>query len=333
MKKKIFALALLSVTLFMNSCSDDDEAVSGRFDRAELYATSNSNGDITVYDFSDDGAVQTTTLTTSSSDHEGIQYNPTTDELFVNSRSNFSLNLYTGIANQVDGLMGAATGGIEGSSDFDSPRALALRGNSIVVADNGDSTFYVYNRTASGVELVNEFDINFPVWGVEFVGNDLYAVVDQSGDVAIFSNFLSNTTDGSLAATKTITIDGINRTHGIAYDATDDVLILTDIGDASSATDGGFHIIGGAIAKINAVPDGGNLTVAGNQIRIAGSNTLLGNPVDVTYDEETETIFIAEKANGGGRILGFDAMASGNVAPVVNNLLPGASSVDFYGED
>lgn len=333
MKKKIFGLALLSVALFLNSCSDDDDAVLGQFDRAELFATSNANGDITVYDFSDDGNVQTTTLTTSSTDNEGIQYNPVTDELFVNSRSNFSLNVYTGIFNQIDGLSGAATGEIEGTPDFDSPRALAVNGNSIVVSDNGDSTFYVYTRSASGVVLTNEFDIDFPVWGVEFVGNDLYAVVDQSGDLAVFTNFLSNTTDGPLPASKTITIDGIVRTHGIAYDATDDVLILTDIGDASSATDGGFHIIGGAIAKINAVPNGGNLTVAGNQIRIAGANTLLGNPVDVTYDEETETIFIAEKANGGGRILGFDAMANGNVAPIVNNMLAGASSVDFYGED
>ncbi len=333
MKKKIFALALFSATMVLTSCNDDDDVIDGRFDRAELYATSNSNGDITVYDFSDANDVETTTLTTSSTSNEGIKYNASRDELYVNSRSDFGLNVYTGIDNQIDGLSGAATGETIGAADFDSPRAIAISGDNIVVADEGDDTLYVYTRTATGVELRNEFDIDFELWGIEFVGNDLYAVVDTTGDLAIFTNFLSNTTDGDLDETKRITIEGIFRTHGITYNSTDNVLILTDIGDAASSTDGGFHIIGSATSKINGVANGGTLAVAGNQVRIAGPSTLLGNPVDVTYDDETDTIFIAEKANGGGRILGFDANGSGDVAPRVNNILSGASSVDFYGED
>ena len=42
---------------------------------------------------------------------------------------------------------------------------------------------------------------------------------------------------------------------------------------------------------------------------------MLGNPVDVAFDEETRTIFIAEAANGGGRV-GFsnsDYEAGGDV--------------------
>jgi hypothetical protein len=333
MKKKIFALALFSATIALTSCSDDDDVIDGRFDRAELYATSNANGNITVYDFSDGDDVETTTLTTSSTNNEGIKYNASRDELFVNSRSGFGLNVYTGIDNQIDGLTGAATGELVGAADFDSPRAIAINGDNIVVADEGDDTLYVYTRTSTGVELRNEFDVDFELWGIEFVGNDLYAVVDTTGDLAIFTNFLSNTTDGDLDESKRISIEGIVRTHGITYNSTDNVLILTDIGDAGSSTDGGFHIIGGATAKINGVADGGTLAVAGNQVRIAGPATLLGNPVDVTYDDETDTVFIAEKANGGGRILGFDADGSGDLTPRVNNLLSGASSVDFYGED
>ncbi|GAK93094.1 hypothetical protein JCM19298_1813 [Nonlabens ulvanivorans] len=172
---------------------------------------------------------------------------------------------------------------------------------------------------------------HFQFGGVEFVGNDLYVVVDTTGDLAVFNNFLSNSTDGALAASKRITIEGIVRTHGIAYDASDDLLIMTDIGDAGSDSDGGYHLIQNTSSQISGVTNGGTLAVA-SQTRIAGSNTLLGNPVDVTYDTDANVVYIAEIANGGGRILGFPVTASGNATPSVNNMLTSASSVDFYNE-
>ena len=48
------------------------------------------------------------------------------------------------------------------------------------------------------------------------------------------------------------------------------------------------------------------------------------------------TIFIAEAANGGGRVLGFsnsDYEAGGDVEPSINNLLSGANSLYFHEED
>ena len=110
-------------------------------------------------------------------------------------------------------------------------------------------------------------------------------------------------------------------------------MILTDIGDASVDTDGAFHIISNFQSKFDAVADGGTLLVAGNQTRVAGSFTLLGNPVSADYDAVTNTVFIAERANGGGRILAFtNADAGGNIGPDINNTLSGASSVYFYRE-
>ena len=110
-------------------------------------------------------------------------------------------------------------------------------------------------------------------------------------------------------------------------------MILTDIGDASVDTDGAFHIISNFQSKFDAVADGGTLLVAGNQTRVAGSFTLLGNPVSADYDAVTNTVFIAERANGGGRILAFtNADAGGNIGPDINNTFSGASSVYFYRE-
>ena len=110
---------------------------------------------------------------------------------------------------------------------------------------------------------------------------------------------------------------------------------MTDIGSADSDSDGAFHYIEDANSKIAAVENGGMLSVS-EQVRVEGDNTFLGNPVDVVYDNESENIYIAEVANGGGRVLVFDDddyEAGGNISPVVNNELDGANSLYFYVED
>jgi hypothetical protein len=95
--------------------------------------------------------------------------------------------------------------------------------------------------------------------------------------------------------------------------------------------DGAFHIITNFDSKFNAVANGDTLIVANNQTRIAGSATLLGNPVAAEYDAASNTVFIAEAANGGGRVLAFsNADAGGNITPSVNNSLASASSLYFY---
>ncbi|MGJ8685462.1 MAG: hypothetical protein ACSHWW_12605 [Nonlabens sp.] len=324
MKKQILAIAVLSLTIF--SCTSDDDGGSTTPNRAELYATSTANGDITVYDLVNG----TSTLTTSSTSNEGIQYDAGSDELFVASRSDLYLSVYPNIEAQVNGTMTAITG-VNSAANLISPRALAISGDKVVVADNDTNQFYVFTRTAAGLTLGDVVDTGFPVWGIEFVGDDLYAVVDSSSDLAIYENFLANSSISLLAPTKQITIEGIVRTHGIAYDATDNLLIMTDIGSAMSDSDGGYHLIPNATTQIAGVANGGTLSVA-TQTRVAGSNTLMGNPIDVTYDTVLNTVYIAEIANGGGRILGFSATASGNATPNESNMLAGASSVDFYNE-
>ena len=103
---------------------------------------------------------------------------------------------------------------------------------------------------------------------------------------------------------------------------------MTDIALASNGQDdGGFHVIEGFTNKLNATANGGTLALS-SQTRVAGSSTLLGNPVDVAYDAETETVYIAEAGNGGGRILAFNNIGTGgNLTPSFNSTLASASSV------
>jgi len=341
MKLTKLTIAVLSAAAIFTSCNDDDDISEGRFDRAELYVTSNTNGAINVYDFSDnDGEVTQTTLTTTgSTDNEGIIYDPNNDQLLFSSRTNGTLAIADDIENLIDGTSSTLAFN-QSSSDLTSPRSVAVSGNFIVVADNdGDGVgldgneLFVYQRSGSTLTLRNTVVADFPLWQIQFVGDDLFAVVDQSSDLAVFNNFLNNNTDATVAADKTVTFEGINRTHGFVINQADDIAILTDIGDAGVDNDGAFHVITGFTTKFGGVADGGTLVVQGNQVRVAGAATNLGNPVAASYDAETNTIFIAERANAGGRVLGFDAGASMNEAPIINNLLPGASTVFFYGED
>ena len=213
---------------------------------------------------------------------------------------------------------------------------MAVSGNFYVVVDNADADgdtntpdgrFYIYQKNGANFTLRNVVTTNFKVWSGVFIGNDFYAIVDTTNQVAVFNNFIaSNTTNATVAADKTIAVEGIVRTHGMAFDTADvDTMVLTDIGSASDNTDGGFHIITNFVNKFNATADGGTLALS-DQIRVSGATTQLGNPVDVSYDGSNETVIVAEAANG--KILVFNNInTGGDIAPTLSYDMTAASSV------
>ena len=342
MKKFKFLTVLCEIALFSVACSDDDNDTDGgptaNFE-SQVYASNNSNGNIERYDRSESGEVTSATLVTLSLDAEGIYYDAATDQITQASRTLFQLNTYSDIALANDGANVELE--LSSSADLESPRDIAVSANGdlYVVSDNADvdgntstddGRLYVYTRNGNSFALRNTITVDFAVWGIEFVGNDLFVVVDKTSDIAVFTNFEATyTADATETPNKRITIEGITRTHGIAFDG--GTMILTDIGDASSDTDGGFHIITNFQSKFDAVNDGGTMAVQDNQVRVAGSATFLGNPVSADYDAEANEVFIAERANGGGRILSFtNVETGGNIGPNMNATLSGASSVYFY---
>ena len=338
-KQKVNAILVMVmvISFFTISCSDDDNNNDGVGDesRLELYASNNSNGNITIYDFSSNQNVTSKTLVTGSTAADGIYYNSDTETVFQASRSGNNLEGFLDIEDILDGT--AINVGVTGTNDMFSPREVAVNGDLFVVADNADvdgdantpdGRLYIYSLSNGSFSLRNVITTDFKLWGITFNGNDLYAVVDATNELAVFTNFLSNTTDTTISATKRIVIEGIVRTHGITYDAGSDVLIMTDIALASNGQDdGGFHIIENFTNKLNSTSNGGTLALT-SQVRVSGSATLLGNPVDVAYDTESQTVYIAEAGNGGGRILAFNNIGSGgNISPFYNNALASASSV------
>ena len=294
--------------------------------RADLYVTNNTDGNITKYSVSGDSIV---TYTTTSTAAEGIYYDAESDLLVQASRSGLMLDAYAGTSTLGTASINAS---FSTFTDLNSPRELAVSGDYYVVADNGENKFFVYYKVGNSFALYYTVEVPFPVWGITFKGNDLYAVVDTTSDLAVYSDFIINAMDGMMYPSKRVTIEGIVRTHGLTYDGTNDVMIMTDIGAASNATDdGGFHVISEFSTKFDALSDGEVLPV-GMQTRIAGSSTMMGNPIDVAYDSETGAIYIAEVGNG--KILGFtDWGDGGDISPSLEIDLATASSIYFSSDE
>lgn len=321
------------------SCNNNDDLNAGveTSATAHLYATTHS-GQVKRYDIND--GVETTYSVTST-DIEGFYYSSEEDAFSIVSRTSNQIESYINIRDLGAGGAKDPELGIVSTSEFESPRDLSVNGQFYVVSDNtdldGDETtpegrLFVYIKTETGFILRNVLITKFKVWGLEFIGSDLYAAVDETNKIAVYRNFLeTNTSNRIVTADKIVGFQGLIRTHGLDYD--NGIMVLSDIGESESATDGGLHIIQDFESKFSNATNGGFISID-EQLRISGANTLLGNPVNVVYDEAYNVIFVAEALNNGGRVLAFnDATSiSGNIAPDLKYDLAGASSVFYFTE-
>lgn len=339
-KGMILMMAFASVTMFTSCLGDDDAAGggSGPIDptvRGSLYATSNTTNEIAALDYMTQG-IFSKSHSVSSENNEGVFYDKEQDELIVASKTQRVLNVYSNVKNTANG--NPLNLRISSDAVLDNPRDIAVKGDVYIVSDNTDldndpdtheGRFFVFTRNQDGISLRNTVTVDYAVWGIQLIGDDLYTTVDKTGDLAVLKDFVSTyTTDVTVSPDKRITIEGINRIHGIAEN--EGFVVLTDIGDATNASDGGFHIINRFMSRFDEIPDGGQLDFAGNQIRVSGHLTKLGNPVGVDYDNKRKTVYIAERLRDGGQILFFTNVEMGGELPptmIVN--FDGASSVNF----
>lgn len=290
---------------------------------ASLFVSSNTQSKVGVYGIADDGTIVPGSFATAAMDADGIHYDAIADVLYELDRTNNVINLYSNVSTNPT-FVTAST------SDFSNGREIAVADGKLVVAqdanagNNDMNRFIVYDITASSITLDKVLDANINLWGIHIDGDRLIAIVDNSSDVAIYDDFFSQPA-GAITPTSVITVEDMVRTHGITYDAGSDVMILTDVGAASSSTDGAIVVV----RDFNAVSADGTIS-ASEQARAFGGASFLGNPVDVALDKANNTIYVAERANGGGRILGFKLPnLTGGLAPFYNELFAGASAVNI----
>jgi len=338
--KTIKTIALTcAIAMGLTSCSDNDNDTIAKIDTKILFTSNNADGNVNIYNVTNINSVTKSTLTTTATAADGIYYDGNEDLVVQASRSSLGLEGYAGVSLSSSAINTTVIAIVSSGLNMTSPREVAVNGNFYVVADNADADgndatkdgrLFVYTKNGNSFTLRNTITTNIKLWGIIFIGNDLYAVADTTNELAVYANFLNNTSSTTLTATKQIAVEGIVRTHGLTYDSLTDTMILTDIGDAGSGTDGGFHVIENFNSKFNSTANGATLAVT-QQTRVAGSNTVLGNPVDVAYDGDTKTVFIAEAKNG--KILAYNNIGSGgNLTPAYSADLASASAVYFHKE-
>ena len=322
MKTRIILLTLfLLFSIIFSFCTKDENEAMPTSTVSRLYV-SNADTDAAVnntmiFDPADQNQFDDPYLFDSQlPDANGILFDPFSGMVFQVSRLN--KNIRTFKVNTNGSLSNANSFIHEGLT---SARELAFdrSRNILYVSSNADSAIYVYENAASlkGSVVANKkLKLNGQPWGIHLENNSLFVVIDQARvEVQLFEQ-ASELVVGTIAPTKKMTISGAKRLHGITYSSDKDVLILTDIAEATSTgfdSDGSIYVITDASSKFTATG-----TSVSPTSTINGSLTSLGNPVDVAWDGEN-LIYIAEKAKR--KILVFKYSDSGDVAPsVVANL-------------
>ena len=280
-----------------------------------FFASSNTTGKIGVFSVLSDKSIVSTEFVGVANDADGIYYNENSDVLYQLNRTENVLNAYSNVISSLS-AGGSPLLTATSSSDFINGREIAVSGNNLIVAqdandaNNGMNKFHIYQISPTEITYLKSHSSPVNLWGIHADGSTVFAIEDNSNRLIRFDNFFDRLED-TLIISKTITVDNIIRTHGLNYDSANDIMALTDIGSASSPDDGAFTIIPNFESA--AMDD---QIYAEEQFRVSGSNSSLGNPVDIAVDVVQNMVHVAERAQDGGTILSFSMPnASGATAP------------------
>jgi 6-phosphogluconolactonase (cycloisomerase 2 family) len=326
---KLTTLIILIFGVSFLSCGSGDDNGDLTTEFGAVFVSSNTTPVVGIYDFSS-SSVSSVQFGLSSTDSDGIIYSSDSDELYIASRSNNRVEVYTNLKETEASLnLNLA---FSSSQDFVNARKMASSGNKLVVSqdasdgNNQTNAFYVYEVGGNAATLSNTYTTDIHLWDIQFSGNSLYAIQDNSDTLAVYNNFLSNS-DGLVSPSIKVQIEGIVRTHALYYSASTDIMFLSDIGDAASDSDGAIHVINNFSSKFSAAGNNGTISLS-DQIVIEGSSTELGNPVGLAYDNEAQKIYVAERAVDGGKLLEFDLPSTnGNASPTFSQNFAGSAAV------
>lgn len=333
MKKRIIVEVLCLLPLFiLSACTKDDNEPMPQSTVSRLYV-SNADTDAAVantmiFDPADQTAFKVPYKFDSKlPDANGILFNAFSGTVFQVSRKNKNIRTFKV---NTDGSLAQANSFVDEGLLSAREMAYDRTRDVLYVSSNIDSAIYVYTKasTLTGtVVAYKKLKLNGQPWGIHLDNNRLFVVIGLArAEVQLFEE-ISELAVGNISATKKITITGAVRLNGITYSADRNVLLLTDIVEATSTgfdTDGAIYIIKDADAQFAA---GGKAVSPSSTIK--GLNTLLGNPVDIAWDDRTtkDLIYVAEKA--GRKILTFKYADNGNVKPAVIAVLTSSPEAIF----
>lgn len=312
---------LLPAALLASACDSTDDDPDGEV-QLGLYATSNPA------DLASDGVVRLTPdLTSTPATFSGLTGATSIQSVAFDGSGNAFLTVdlagalggivyVSGLCtNASDGCTNAGTTLSAGTrtvagvaTGLVAPKGLVVAGNRVVVADNGSNSIRVFSATASGNVapefVVTDLGSGTNVWDVAVDGARLY-VAATNGLVLVYDDFFTTRGTDGPSRTITPTDDGDQisvNLHGIVYDDARDLLVLSDVGSASDATDGQLFTIASASAAT------GSTAV---RARVSGSASRLGNPVDLALTSGG-VVYVAEKSND--LVLRYDGLLTASGA-------------------
>lgn len=192
-------------------------------------------------------------------------------------------------------ITGAQTGLLE-------PKDLVVveDANIIIVADFAGKDIRVFDLAAKG-DTAPLFittvlgSTEGSVWGLDFdVAQNRLFVATTIGTVLVYDNFLREQGKNGPDRVLTPVMGGAKASanfHEMLYLSEQDLLLIVDVGLAASVNEEGFDTDGMIWVLENASSANGDVTA---KARLAGSNTLLGNPVGLAL--HGDDLFVAEKA-------------------------------------
>ncbi|MFC5283729.1 YncE family protein [Pedobacter alpinus] len=319
--KKALGATLLSALIFTACKKNDTDPIANPVSRLFVSNADLTNPNLSVYSPADGATLPSPMqVNTSAPDGNGVVYDAASNVGFQVSRQDKTIKKFTVSSTGEVTVTGSF---VDATLTSGRDAAYDAANKTLYVASNTDSKIFVYANAPAltGSVTANKvFTLDGQPWGLDFANGSLMVLIDlDRKEIQLFKNVNSIAT-GTVTPSNKITIPAATRLHGLVYDAASDLLLVTEIGAATASplaipafnADGGIYIIEGAMAKFTA-----NAAVTANRT-IFGSNTMMGNPVDITFDARAgkKLIYVAEKANK--KILVFKLTDNGNVAPTTS---------------
>ena len=203
-------------------------------------------------------------------------------------------------------------------SGLDKPKDLIVLEDEgvIIVSDFGAAKLAVFDAAREGdaTPLFETTDLGVTEsgdprrpWGLAYdPTNDRLYVGGTDGVLLVYQDYLTKQGSGGPDTLVAPSLNGEKvsaNLHDLVYDAESNVLILSDVGSATTADQTGFDSDGSVL--VIAAP---NLAEGPTEVQLvlAGANTLLGNPVGLAFDGTN--LYVSEKTKDV--ILRFDGLLS-----------------------
>ncbi len=204
----------------------------------------------------------------------------------------------------------------------------------VIVADFGAKDIKVFSTQVGGNASPRFTTTNLgsdtrSVWDVDYdPTSDTLFVAGTDGTALVYEDYTADYGAGGPDREITPTRAGNKvsaNLHGVVHVADKDLLILADVGAATTPDQPDFDADGELYVLTDASSADGN---AEPVARVRGSNTTLGNPVDITFDGDT--LFVAEKTKD--RVLAFAGLldygeGDWNIRPSASAEVDNAESV------